>query len=266
MPLEVAGLPGHLEQPCTPREEMSEESRQMGGDRGEHRPAPPIATPERRFHQVVPRPAEVAPGSPPPWLMRGGRPVLPLATQIIRDAIDPLDDAALLEHSPRAAVLVAILERHGVLSVVLTRRSSRLTLDPGNVSFPGGRLEEGELPRAAAVREAEEEIGLDPAAVEVIGTLGPIERVRDGQRVASVVGLVHGDPLLVANEDEVAAILEVPLEALLEPGAAWEEHWGDRAHPVRFFAHPEALGANLVWGLTARVLWDLLDRLTRRDG
>jgi 8-oxo-dGTP pyrophosphatase MutT (NUDIX family) len=215
------------------------------------------AEPWRVLHrQQVSRPDGVRLGEPPSWHVPP-----PLDEARLRAALAPVDRAALAATGPISAVLVPIVEFSGELAVLLTRRASTLSLDPGNVAFPGGRLEHGEHPLEAALREAEEEIGLRPEAVEVLGALDLVERRRDGQRVASVVGLVRGEPELSPNAGEVEAVLVVPLSALFAEGAAWAEQWDESRREMRFFSHPLVLGEDLVWGLTARILWDLLERL-----
>jgi len=211
--------------------------------------------------QVVTRPEDFALGERRRW-----QPPAPLDVATLRRALLPADRAALQALAPVSSVLVPIYDFEGELAVLLTRRSSSLSLDPGNISFPGGRVEAGENPLDAALREAEEEVGLERAAVEVLGCLDLVERVRDGQRVTSVVGLVHGGPELAPNPAEVEAALLVPLGALFAEGAAWTEHWGTARRAIRFFSHPVVLGEDLVWGLTARILWDLLERLEESAG
>jgi 8-oxo-dGTP pyrophosphatase MutT (NUDIX family) len=236
-------------------------------DRGVNPATDPPVSPAPRtapYRQVVTRPVLHVPGDALPWFPRPYPGAPPIPAEFVRAAAVPLDRAGLLQQAPISAVLVPILEREGDAHVLLTRRSSRLSLDPGNISFPGGHLEPGEHPLDAALREAEEEIGLAPADVEIVGSLDLVERLRDHQRVASVVGLVRGNPELSASESEVEAILEVPLSALLAEGSAWEEHWGETRRAVRFFTHETALGDDLVWGLTARILWDLLERVARQ--
>ena len=70
------------------------------------------------------------------------------------------------------------------------------------------------------------------------------------------------------NPAEVDAVIEVPLASLLDDGAAWSEEWGDAAatRMIRFFAHPDVLGADLVWGLTARMIWELIERVAIEEG
>ena len=111
--------------------------------------------------------------------------------------------------------------------------------------------------------------GLDPARVEILGPLATVERPRGRGSVAPFVGVLPGRPVLVPSPAEVEAILEVPLSVLLADGVAWEERWpvggaggqSGPAHVVRFFAHDGVLGDDLVWGVTARILWDLLERV-----
>ena len=160
----------------------------------------------------------------------------------------------------RSAVLVPVVETRGEAALVLIRRSDHLVHDAGHIAFPGGHLEPGEEALAAALRESHEEIGLDPALVEVIGSFGALQRRRDKELVVPFVGLVAGHPPLVGDGREVAAILEVPLVSLAADQVAWQESWGtgEGEAGLCFFAGAAELGRNLIWGLTARVVWDLL--------
>ncbi len=171
--------------------------------------------------------------------------------------------------APDSAVLVPVYERAGDAVLVLIRRSALLLRDPGHVAFPGGRIEPGESPLDAALREASEEVGLEPAAVAAIGALGVYGRRE--RHVAAFLAVLEGRPRLAPDPGEVDALIEAPLGRLLGEGACWEERWGGA--PMYFFAFgpdtatprdqrsPELAG-DLVWGLTAGVLWDLLTRLS----
>jgi len=167
-----------------------------------------------------------------------------------------------------AAVLVALYGdgsgEDAEAIVVLIRRSAHLERDPGHVALPGGIIEPGEEALGAALREAQEEVGIDPGAVEVVGQLGTVHRPRSAGSVVPFVGLLRTRPVLSPSPAEVEQVLEVPLASLLAEGVAWEELWPGlpdqpSPRPVRFFASKGALGDDLVWGVTARILWELLE-------
>lgn len=165
------------------------------------------------------------------------------------------------EHLPdgglaRAAVLVPVFEHAGEPHVLLTVRPGHLRRHAGQVSFPGGRIEEGEEARAAALREAEEEVGLPPAEVEVLGQLDETLVLASGFRLTPWVGVVPYPYPYVARPGEVEAILYVPVPALARPGVHRTEHrdaYGER-HLVHFYDLPGLT----VWGATARILHQLL--------
>jgi 8-oxo-dGTP pyrophosphatase MutT (NUDIX family) len=157
-----------------------------------------------------------------------------------------------------AAVLAAIFDEEGQAHVVLTRRSARLRSHTGEVSFPGGRLDPGETARAAALREAQEEVGIAPGAVEIIGTLSPLSTSSSPAAITPFVGLLSGRPELRPNPAEVERAFTVPLVELYAPECYREELWrtadgGERA--ITFF---EVVG-DTVWGATGRMLRQLLD-------
>lgn len=165
-----------------------------------------------------------------------------------------------------SAVLVALTvepEPADGLSVLLTRRAWTMRTHRGEVSFPGGRSDDGEHPHDTARREAWEEVGLAPAAVEVVGEMDHLTTVTRRAYIVPVVALLGSRPELVAHVREVDAILEVPLAELVRPGTFREERWGvgPDARPVYFFD----LVGDTVWGATAAMLRDLLVRLLRLD-
>ena len=168
-----------------------------------------------------------------------------------------LDPAALPEGGlARAAVLVPLLEKDGEVHVLLTRRREDLRRHAGQVSFPGGRLEPGEEPLAAALREAEEEVGLDPAQVDVLGRLDETLVLVSGFRLTPFVARVPHPFAFAPDPGEVAAILFVPLRDLAREGAhrtELHERYGMR-HEVHFYD----AGGEVIWGATARVLSKLL--------
>jgi len=164
--------------------------------------------------------------------------------------------------SPNSAVLAALWEEDGEARVLLTRRTAWLRSHSGQVAFPGGRVEPGESLVDAALREAQEEVGLDPEAVEVIGRLSRLHTISSGAGIFPFVGLVRRRPHLVANPDEVDRVFDVALGELMADDVFHEEIWGlaDAERPISFFD----IADETVWGATARMLVELLVLVTAR--
>jgi 8-oxo-dGTP pyrophosphatase MutT (NUDIX family) len=158
----------------------------------------------------------------------------------------------------RAAVLVLIHPGpEGEARVVLTERSTGGHRHAGQVSLPGGAVEQGESLVDAALREAREEVGLDleHAGVEVLGTLPPIDVRVSGFRAYPVIAFAAREPELAPDGHEVAAIIRAPLSAFL-PGAPIQDVTAERdGMNLRYGAYP--VGGYLVWGATARILGGL---------
>jgi 8-oxo-dGTP pyrophosphatase MutT (NUDIX family) len=160
--------------------------------------------------------------------------------------------------STQAAVLAALFEEDGEARVILTRRAAHLRSHTGEVSFPGGRLDEGEDALAAALREASEEVGLEPASVDIVGELSPLATVGSRAAINPFVGVLPGRPELRANPDEVELAFDVSLAELMEDGVFREERWrwgGSEDRPMYFFELPH----DTIWGATARMLYELLE-------
>jgi 8-oxo-dGTP pyrophosphatase MutT (NUDIX family) len=161
-----------------------------------------------------------------------------------------------------SAVLAPLYEVDGELHVVLTRRTWDLRSHQGEVSFPGGRQDDGEDLWSTALRESREEIALDTTSVERIGELDHLATVTSRSFIVPFVGaLPDGRPETVANPAEVSAVLHVRVAELLDPSVYREERWTfpwaeDR--PIFFF---ELVG-DTVWGATGAMLRQLLGFLT----
>jgi 8-oxo-dGTP pyrophosphatase MutT (NUDIX family) len=181
---------------------------------------------------------------------------------------DPLD--ADLEHdrptvfppatgARAAAVLVGLVAHQGEVSVLLTERAAGLRVHAGQIAFPGGKIEsQDETPAAAALREAEEEIGLAPAHVEPLGYLDPYI-TGTGFRIIPVVARIQPPFSLRLHAGEVADAFEAPFAFLMDAANhTFDSHtFGGRLR--RFYAMP--YGDRYIWGATAGILRKLYERL-----
>ena len=176
-----------------------------------------------------------------------------------RVLLDPAEAAALDVHGRiDAAVLVPLFVSDGALHAVFTRRRDDLRRHAGEISFPGGRQDDDESDlRLTALREAEEEIGLPPDAVELIGALQPTPTIATNYAVYPFVGLIEPGHEWKPSATEVAAILELSLDDLRN--GYERQRMLRRGIPFRTDVY--VVGDNLIWGATARMLTDLLERL-----
>jgi 8-oxo-dGTP pyrophosphatase MutT (NUDIX family) len=158
-----------------------------------------------------------------------------------------------------AAVLCAIVEREGVLRVVLTVRSHELKHHAGQIAFPGGKVDaEDASPLAAALREAREEIGLTEDLIDVAGRLPPYE-TGTGFRIAPFVGLVGSAFQPIPEVGEVAEVFEPPLDFVLDPRNRRIGHREWKGAKRRFYEIP--WNDYYIWGATAGMLKMLSDRV-----
>lgn len=170
----------------------------------------------------------------------------------------PLDPSLTPDMLRQAAALLLVYEQGGQWHIPLTVRGSALRHHTGQVSLPGGRIDHGETPERAALREAYEEVGLMPDVVDVLGTLTPLAIPISGHLLHPVVGFASHRPQFVIAEHEVARLLEVPLSLLRPDLVRWERRM--RSQPpiesmdVPFFPVEDVQ----VWGATAMVLAEFI--------
>jgi 8-oxo-dGTP pyrophosphatase MutT (NUDIX family) len=222
--------------------------------------------------QRIPRPPNARPGGAPPWI------ALPpearrftLAEVRERCALLPPPRRAELvaAQSRPAAVLLPLFEESGEARLILTKRPDTMPSHRGEIAFPGGKHQPGvdESLRHAALREAHEEIGLPPAAVEVIAELDSLGTIATRFTIAPFVGLLDGRPVLEPHPYEVVTVFDVALAELLEPEAYMQERWdmvfpGDTGEQLDRAIHFYLLPGETVWGATARILTAFLTHLT----
>ena len=189
-----------------------------------------------------------APSSPPD-----------LAAAVRAVLLDPEEALGLDVHGRKdAAVLAPLYVANGRLHVVFTKRRDDLSRHAGEISFPGGRPEDEDADlRATALREAHEEIGLEPAHVELLGALIPTPTIATNYAVYPYVGLIEPGYAWVPSAGEVDQILEFPVPTL-------RASFGRRRlvrRGVPFRTDTYEIDEHLIWGATARMLGDLLERL-----
>ena len=164
----------------------------------------------------------------------------------------------------KSAVLVCLIQDRDGVHLLLTRRAAHLKHHRLEVAFPGGRCEGDETPRATALREAQEEVGLDPASVSIVGHLTPIVTMASQSAIWPVIGVVRHRPAFTIDRNEVDRVFTVPIVDLLNVESFAEERWwrdsqrlgsSDGSFPIFFYRVPE----DLIWGATARILTELLE-------
>lgn len=156
-----------------------------------------------------------------------------------------------------ASVLVPVMVSNPDPRMVFTRRTDTLSRHAGEISFPGGLADEGEAPASAALREAQEELGLTPADVELVGALPPVHTHVSGILIVPFVGFLAKDPRFTPNADEIAEVLEFRLADLVARGREKDfEHEGST-----FRTYVYDLDGQVIWGATARILWSFIELL-----
>jgi len=237
--------------------------------------------------QVVPRPPTWRPGDPAPWADVPPAQRTGIGVDRVLDALVPLgqrgpvpegigtdrilgptilvnETGAPAAREVNAAVLAALFEEQGEARLILTRRSADLRTHRGEISFPGGRIDGGEDATSAALREAHEEIALDPSLVTTVGWIHPVLTMVSASLIMPVLATVPTRPHVVPNPDEVERVFDVPLAELADPAIFHEERWrisgrtipgtDDDSFAVWFFE----VSGELIWGATARMIHELL--------
>lgn len=209
--------------------------------------------------QKIPRPESWHLGAPAPW---EGKERTAFTLEALESAISGYNSRTLTDETKeqrRSAVLIPVYcSAQDELHVILTRRSAMMKHHTHEVSFPGGNQEpEDQDLWATAIREAHEEIGLNPELPRFVGTLDSFVTVGSNSLVTPFVGILDTVPALEANPIEVEEIIDVPLAELLNPDIFREEIWqwqDGKSRPVFFF---ELIG-DTVWGATASMLRQFL--------
>ena len=221
--------------------------------------------PARGGEQYIPRPPTVRLGKPASWAR-----LSPEARQLSLDEVrrrcgrlpQPRRMLAAVPGMRAAAVLVPLFEEGGHTRLILTKRPDTMPSHRGDIAFPGGKRhpEVDDSLLDAALREAEEEIGLPRRAVEVVAELDTLSTVTTRFLISPFVGLLTARPQLVPDPREVVSVFDVSLAELMADGVHREEHWGmgSLTREVHFFE----LENETIWGATARILACFLELLT----
>jgi 8-oxo-dGTP pyrophosphatase MutT (NUDIX family) len=192
---------------------------------------------------------------------------------VLRTDLEPLGSAHTLvdisegplAQARKAAVLLGLFEQNGQTSLLFIRRSSTLRAHSGEIAFPGGGFDPTDSSLImTALREAEEEVGLNPARTEVLGILPPVFTVVSNYLILPVVAfLPAGVGTLQLQASEVSEVIIAPLFDLMNPAIFHTEEWvrAGRPRTVYFYDY----GTYRIWGATARILNALLDILTRHE-
>jgi 8-oxo-dGTP pyrophosphatase MutT (NUDIX family) len=182
--------------------------------------------------------------------------------QELRPRLEPSPIEELPDDAALAAVLVPVLAAGPNLRVVFTKRSDALSRHAGEISFPGGLADDGENAASAALREAQEELGLRPSDVELLGALPSVHTRVTGILIVPFVGLLHRDPAFTPNADEIADVLEFSLSDLIAAASEREfEHEG-----VTYLTEVFEMNGHVIWGATARILSSFLQLLRPSGG
>jgi 8-oxo-dGTP pyrophosphatase MutT (NUDIX family) len=182
----------------------------------------------------------------------------------LRAAVRPVDDAPASPHGERpASVLLLCDPSTPRVPLLFVLRSTELRQHPGQIAFPGGSAEPDDAGVVAtALREAHEELGVEPADVEVLGLLSPFSTVVSDRWLTPVVGLERRPPQLRSDHIEVAEWFRLDIADLLEAPHTIRDLERDGVHrTVHFYEHSQ----RIIWGVTGAILHELLELLGRSD-
>ena len=171
-----------------------------------------------------------------------------------------LPSEMILAPARPAAVLAPVVARDGEATLLLTQRAAALRDHSGQIAFPGGKIEPGESPLDAALREVEEEIGLFRDSIEILGCLDPYQ-TSTGFRVFPLVGLVRTPFALDVNHEEVDDVFETPLSFLMNAANHHRHKKMWQGQERQFYVMP--FGDRYIWGATAGMIRNLYERLYR---
>lgn len=178
---------------------------------------------------------------------------------------DRTPELPVVSGKPPSAVLCAVWEADGVTELLLTRRAWHMRSHTGEIAFPGGRREPADRDLIdTACREAEEEVGLARAAIEVAGVLPALTTVSSPAEILPVLGVLDGAPTTRIEPGEVDAVLHVPIAELWDPRFYREELWSRAGTEmeITFFE----LAEDTLWGATARIVRQLLEAVVVARG
>jgi len=188
----------------------------------------------------------------------------------LRERLEPVERARILTdviegmrpHAREAAVLLGLFEQSGETYLAFIRRATTLRSHSGEIAFPGGSVDPTDTsPAMTALREAQEEIGLDPSRAEVLGIMPPVFTVVSNFLITPVIAyLAQGPGTLQLQPSEVDELILLPLQGLADPAILHTEEWerGGLRRTVYFYDY----GPYRIWGATARILNELLDLLS----
>lgn len=225
---------------------------------------------DSRYRQLVPRPPLTRRMKRPVWMDELAE-SLPLNRFDLARAFSMGEASRDLAPKPAPSLPDGDMKRPaGVLAVltgsafspsmVFTRRSLHLKSHSGEIAFPGGKVEHGETPMDAAIRETYEEIGIEPSTLDILGKITELATSTSGISMSAYLAMSSvSSPIYYPSEDEVAAVIEVPIAELLSSAIYHREVWtrGHEEREMHFFA----IDDDLVWGATAYITVQALERI-----